>query len=105
MRRRLPRGRQPIMLKCKLCGTKLNSTEMRLHEPGCRRSKLLHVGARFTVMLNQRLVPVMIEQFLEDEGGILCRNLETGRRIRIRSPRRFREWMDTANVRFARPAE
>ena len=93
------------MMKCKLCGVKLNSTDMRLHEPTCRRSKMLRVGARFTVMLNQRLVPVMVEQFLEGDGGIQCRNLSTGRRIMVKSPRRFREWMDTANVRFFRAGE
>jgi len=102
-RKAIPRGRPARILKCRLCGLKDNSTAIRLHEPGCRREKLLHVGARFTVVLNQRLVPVMIEQFLEDEGGMLCRNLATGRRIKVKSPRRFREWMDTATVRFMRP--
>jgi Fe-S-cluster containining protein len=92
-----------MMFKCKLCGAKLNKTEMRLHEPGCRRATLLHVGARFTVMLNEKLVPVIIEEFLTDEGEAMrCRNLISGRRIRVTSPRRFREWMESANVRFVR---
>jgi Fe-S-cluster containining protein len=96
-------GRPPMMFKCKLCGAKLNKTEMRLHEPGCRRATLLHVGARFTVMLNDRQVPVIIEEFLTDEGEAMrCRNLISGRRIRVTSPRRFREWMESANVRFVR---
>jgi len=94
-------GRPPIMFKCILCGAKLNKTEMRMHEPGCRREKLLHVGARFTVMLNEKLVPVLIEEFLEGEA-MACRNLISGRRIRVKSPRRFREWMEAANVRFQR---
>jgi hypothetical protein len=103
MHRAKKTGRPPRLLKCRLCGLKDTSTAIRLHEPTCRRAHLLKVGARFTVMLNTRIVPVMIEQFLDGEGGMVCRNLDTGRRIKVKSPRRFREWMDTATVRFARP--
>jgi hypothetical protein len=80
----------------------LNFTAMRLHEPKCRRSKLLRVGARFHVRLNQKLVPVVLREF-QDDGGFLCVNLDTGRKIRVKSPRRFREWMEGAIVSFRRP--
>jgi len=101
MTKRKP-GRKPIYSYCQLCRRKFSKTVMRLHEPTCRRRRLLKIGARFTVMLNQRLVPVEIESFMEEGTGLVCRNLETGRSIRVKSPRRFREWMDRANIRFHR---
>jgi hypothetical protein len=94
-------GNKPNMMKCKLCKFKGNQTEMRLHEPGCRRKYLLHVGAKFHVRLNNAIVPVEIVEFLEGEA-IRCINLATGRSIRLKSYRRFRDWMQKANVKYSK---
>jgi len=95
------------MMKCKLCAFTGNMTEMRHHEPPCRREKLLYVGAKFTVRLNNRFVPVEIAEFEtgSTEGPIRCTNLATGRSIRLKSYRRFREWMKKANVRYSRAGQ
>lgn len=95
-------GRKPMFFYCRLCRRKMNKTEMRLHEPECRRARLLKIGAKFTVMLNEHLVRVKIEEFIDGGPAMFCRNLDSGRRIRVQSPRRFREWMSKANVRFQR---
>ena len=92
-------GNPAIMMKCKLCRFKGNKTEMRLHEPGCRREKLLKPGAKFHVRLNCAIVPVSIKE-LHADGTIDAVNLSTGRTIKLKSFRRFREWMGKANVRF-----
>jgi predicted RNA-binding protein with RPS1 domain len=78
----------------------MNKTEMRLHEPGCRRENLLAPGTIHKALVSAQEVDVKILE--RDEEGFVCLNLATGRKIRIRSTRRFRSWMDRANVSFKR---
>jgi hypothetical protein len=99
-------SRIPIVRKCRLCGKDFNSQEMRMHEPGCRRKKLLKVGALFHASvvargegkMVKRVVPVRIEE-LNDDGSILVTNMMTRRTTTLKSPRRLREWMELAHSR------
>ena len=99
--------RPAIMKVCRLCKQRFNHTDLRLHEPGCRREHLLKVGALFHACViarrkdgtfERRVVPVRIEE-LNKDGSILVTNLMTNRTTTLKSPRRLREWMELAHVR------
>lgn len=103
-------SRLPIIESCRLCGSKLPRNEMRLHEPGCRRERLLKPGALFHMAVvarrpsadgggfEKRVVPVRLETVNED-GSMLVTNLTTRRTTKVKAPRRFREWMELAHIR------
>jgi hypothetical protein len=95
------KGRPAHMLKCKLCKAELNTSDMRLHEPGCRRDHLLVPGKRLHLKAEPKPIVVEILQVFENFGS-LVKNIKTGRVLTVKSPRAFREWMNSANIRFAR---
>ena len=86
-----------IILTCSICEEQLPKKEMQAHESKCRLARLLP-GARFHIMLNTRVVEVELI-CPSPLGGWLCTNLETGRTVRVRSHRRFREWMAEGGTR------
>lgn len=83
----------PRVYDCTVCGLKGFSQRALLrHEPRCRRTRLLVRGAIFEARVSNTIVNVRIEKAHPD-GGWVCRNLATGRKIRIKSYLRFRDWM------------
>jgi hypothetical protein len=86
-----------IILTCSICGEQMPKKEMQAHEPRCRLARMVP-GARFHIMLNTRVVEVELI-CPSPVGGWLCRNIETGRTVRVRSHRRFREWMAEGGTR------
>lgn len=88
------------MMRCHLCKARLNFSEMREHEPECRRSRLMVAGQR--MHLRKQLVEIV--QVFENFGS-LVKNVKTGRILTVRSPRAFDEWMKRANIRHHRSAK